>query len=1097
MKKFTILLIILFVFSFGYSQTTIYSEDFTGQLGKGASYNTTTGVTETDLSGVNWTIDVSATSFVQVSDWFRVLGGNRYLEARDVDGTAIWYSPLINISAFSNIQFSFDATESSPTTNNLEPTDTFRTEFRIDGGAWTQAGSNGFIQDDYVATVVSHNALLNGNTIELRMLFTNNDQQERMRIDNILVEGITPTTPTITINPGTNTIPTLSNIENNVPLISETFTVQGSALTNDIAIAVTPLSNFVIATAINGPYTNTITLPQVAGTINTTTIYTQLAFGLPVNTYNESISISSTGATTEMVTASGTIVPHSPALSCNELLISEYHEADSGTPNEQYIELYNPTNTAITLSNYQIARFRNGRVNFRPDIRTIPAGQGTIAPYSTFLIARNNSTLCNNGMADYCNGSNVMNFDGNDVIALQNSNGVNIDVIGVLGVNNQFGENVNLVRNSNIQVAEVTYNAVDWSSTPSNNTSMLGWHINDCQCPSTTTWETTGWDNGIPNASTAAIINAPYTTSSTTNITACSLTVNNGIFLTVTDFTFLDIENNIIVLGNGNINVQKNGSVVQNNPNASSIITDPLNGIINVTKETAFIKAWYEYTYWSSPVVGETIGNTFSGTNLDRRFTFNGGDFADEYAEDMNDNNGTVLGQDDVDDNGNAWQLANSAQVMQPGVGYACTLSPASFNAANSLPGGPFLNGIKISHIFNGPFNSGTINTPIERNNTTMADNNWNFIGNPYPSAISIDNFFTLNAYSLSNTAGTIDGAIYLWSQDTAPSATTNGNSALNFDTSDYAIVNITGATGALEVEGGDTVIPSRFIPSGQGFFVNYNNSGASINTTAGVSNGEVIFDNSMRVTGNNDQFFRNNQPIQDNKIWLELTSDNGVYGQILVGYVPNATDDDDDMSYDAVKNKSTGYASFLYSTIPGSDKKFGIQGKAISSLDLNEEIPLGLYTTITEPTLYKISVLQFEGDFFANNTVYLEDALMNTIHDLTNSDYTFTSAVGEFNDRFKIVFNTNTLSTENFESNSQNLSIVELQNNDVKFSIASKDLTIKRVKILDVLGREIYYFRGSEKTETYNLSNLSSSIYIAKIELSNGSIITKKAIKK
>ena len=72
---------------------TIYYEPFTAQEGKGAIGNTT------DLSGCNWSIDINAANLSNTGDWFKVsnVNGSERMEARDVDGICIWYSPLINI----------------------------------------------------------------------------------------------------------------------------------------------------------------------------------------------------------------------------------------------------------------------------------------------------------------------------------------------------------------------------------------------------------------------------------------------------------------------------------------------------------------------------------------------------------------------------------------------------------------------------------------------------------------------------------------------------------------------------------------------------------------------------------------------------------------------------------------------------------------------------------------------------------------------------------------------------------------------------------------------------------------------------------------
>ena len=676
---------------------------------------------------------------------------------------------------------------------------------------------------------------------------------------------------------------------------------------------------------------------------------------------------------------------------------------------------------------------------------------------------------------DYCTSSVVLESDGNDITALQNADGIILDIIGVLNVNNNFVQNTNLVRNSNVLAPTPNYTVLDWTSNTSNNLTFLGYHINNCACPGTTvTWDGTVWSNGIgPNINTPAIINGPYNTSAATSFSACRLTINSEVIITPN--TFIEVEHNII--NTAKLIIQEEGALIQNNETTKFINNSVETFPIEVIKRTAPFVAWYEYTYWGSPLTDALLENLVPNTSNDRKFTFNGGSFNDMEAEDLGNNNTVTAGQDDIDDEGDDWQLYPSG-TMTPGVGYATTMAPIDLAGSNIAS-----TGVNLSFLGSAA-NSGEISVPIVRNDLSTLDNNWQFIGNPYPSAIDANAFFTQNATTLEMvTPGVIDGAIYFWSQTTPPSATTIGNQQINFSSNDYAIINFSANVA------GERYAPNNFIPSGQGFFVNFSDS-------YGSTSSNVIFNNSMRVTGNNDQFFRTNNTSPDNKLWLNLTSDNGVFSQIAIAYVVGASDMDDGPSYDARRYYSGGSAVLVsfadYSNIP-----LAIQGKYIETLNSDEVILLGLKTGITSPTIYTIAIDHFQGDFLSDHAIYLKDNLENTYQNLTASDYSFTSETGEFNDRFEIIFNPETFSIEDFESNSQNISIIELKNNNIKFSITSAHLTIQNIKILDILGRNIYNFKGTKNTETYNLSNLSNAIYIAKIELSNGKTITKKAFKK
>lgn len=594
-----------------------------------------------------------------------------------------------------------------------------------------------------------------------------------------------------------------------------------------------------------------------------------------------------------------------------------------------------------------------------------------------------------------------------------------------------------------------------------------------------TTWIAPGvWDHGAPDINTIAVLDFDYTTGLSGSFSACKLLVNTSANLVISNTTFVLVDSDLTV--DGTILVEPYGSFVQNDDTglvAGDVLTTPSK--IVVQKETAILNSSQEYTYWSSPVSGETIANGLSESAAQRRFWFNGANFRDSTRETGN-NNATVAGQDDIDDDANDWQFANGAMTMLPGVGYAATHSAVGFIG----PGNQYI------YTFEGPFNNGIYNIPIYRNDAETNDNNWNFIGNPYPSAINADLFLAANA-SIDQNVGATNGAIFFWSHNTNADGSTNGNEALNYSQSDYAIIN-----GVGETAGGDGVVPNRFIPSGQGFFVSMSDTAPST-PSGSVQTTNVVFNNSMRVTGNNDQFFRTSNSNLPNKIKLNLSSDNGVFNQILIGYVNGATDADDGMYYDAYKNLSANANAIFYSLMNlNADKKFAIQGKSPSSLNLDEVIPLGFYTSIAEPTIYSLSIAHLQGEFMTTNNVYLKDNARQTIHNLSDSAYNFTSETGEFNHRFEVVFQPEVLSVIENDIASKDLTILELPNGNVKFSVGN-DLTISAIEIIDLLGRTLYKIPAENATEIVELSNLSQTVYLAKVSLSNGQTITKRAVKR
>ncbi|BAO75774.1 lamin tail domain-containing protein [Winogradskyella sp. PG-2] len=623
---------------------------------------------------------------------------------------------------------------------------------------------------------------------------------------------------------------------------------------------------------------------------------------------------------------------------------------------------------------------------------------------------------------------------------------------------------------------------------------------------SAATWDGTNWTwndgtaiDTLPTLSCNVILASNFSTADSglqQSFNACNLTINDNITLIINDGHFVQVENDLIVNNTttGGINIEPQGSFVQIND--SGLVTAATPSNLNVIKETAGANNAYEYTYWGSPVINETVGGALSNSDPNKRFWFNAQNYLDSTFESGNDNTtGNTPGLDDIDDAAPwDWQaITNTSTTLAFGTGYATAHDPAVFGATPGCPG-PLCN---IRYTFSGLFNNGNANTvTIYRNDSETGDNNWNLIGNPYPSAIEINGpngFLTQNTAIIDGnvTGGAIDGAIFIWSQNTVPTDTDNGNENINFSQSDYAIVNGLGAVSA----GGDTT-PNGFIPSGQGFFISMSDTSPAYDGNPTIKSADIIFNNAMRSTGNNNLFFRND-PVanQNNKIWLNLESDNGVFNEILIGYTENASNEYDGMYYDAPRNGSTDVNSNIYTTIGNNEKQFAIQGKNINSLTLDEVIPLGFYTSINEATIYTLSIAQLEGEFMTSNPIYVIDNLSNTIHELSTSDYTFTSETGKFDNRFEIVFTPDALSIKDNLIDASDLTIIELTDGDVKVKVNS-DLTIVNVDIIDVTGRLIYKLEGNSSTEIYNLSQLSKAAYIAKVTLSNGQIISKKAMK-
>ena len=440
-----------------------------------------------------------------------------------------------------------------------------------------------------------------------------------------------------------------------------------------------------------------------------------------------------------------------------------------------------------------------------------------------------------------------------------------------------------------------------------------------------------------------------------------------------------------------------------------------------------------DFTYWSSPTNGTQTLHDFSpNTQNDKYFEYN-----------------------------NDWANVNAATtVFAPGIGYAIraegTLIP---------PGMP---AVDDSLKFIGVPNNGTIDIPVTvRTSDGIGER---LIGNPYPSAIDADAFINANLLGTGTINQTITGTLYFWTHN----HTLSGNDYL---ASDYATYNLFGGVG-VDSGTGNITDPNQYIASGQGFFIENDSAG------------NVTFDNSMRVISNNTNFYRQkktkNTEEEKHRIWLKLQKGTGDLTGTLVGYGSNSTNDFDP-GYDSyVYDENQAFS--LYSFIGTS--KMAIQSKGLPFVD-TDLIPFGYSINVAGDAT--ISIDKLDGLFSDNQNIYLEDKVLNVVHNLKEDPYIFSSEKGTFNERFELRFTDKTLASADFELNDSSVLIAKDKN---ELKIKSNTEIISQIAVFDLLGRKVFEKTAINSNEFQTSGvKLTNQVVLVKVTLANGKLISKKVM--
>ncbi|WP_291129960.1 T9SS sorting signal type C domain-containing protein [Flavobacterium sp. UBA7682] len=430
---------------------------------------------------------------------------------------------------------------------------------------------------------------------------------------------------------------------------------------------------------------------------------------------------------------------------------------------------------------------------------------------------------------------------------------------------------------------------------------------------------------------------------------------------------------------------------------------------------------------------------------------------------------------------------------MQTGTGYIARTFNGSDTAITlpfSFNGQPNNGSITSVNVSRGTYFGDGITTglpydaePSNPNNinTTRWDDNWNLVGNPYPSPLNAEAFLDENT--------NLEGFINLWTHDSEPTLINDpfyADFAYNYDTDDYITYN-----GTATING-----PTGFngnIASGQGFFVLMADGPAATQS--------IEFNNAMRsdlvnnLVYDNSQFYRTtngvNQAtdvVEKSRIWLDIVSAQGQVSRTVVGYVTEATNNKDRL-YDAV----TGAKGLkLYSFTEDYElQEFCIQGRALPFVN-TDTVRLGF--NVTASGSYSVAISTVDGLFVNDQNIYLEDKFLNIIHDLKLSPYTFTTERGRFDNRFVLRY-TDGSALGNHDFDTLNNSVV-VASNKGQMTIKSYLQTLEEVTVYDILGRQLFNQKGIGTNDlmTSNISMSQQSV-IVKIKLESGIVVTKKVL--
>lgn len=503
-----------------------------------------------------------------------------------------------------------------------------------------------------------------------------------------------------------------------------------------------------------------------------------------------------------------------------------------------------------------------------------------------------------------------------------------------------------------------------------------------------------------------------------------------------------DNENPYVVTAKKGIQIAEGGQAIFKN-NANLMQEKDAVNTGNITMERKATVPSVQYNYWSSPVKDQPLYSLYPGIPDNKVMVYNSAN--DRF---------TVLPTS-----------SNPKSVFAKGY---------SIKGSSNTDYAPALTATFVGE----PHNETTAVTNSILLST--AGSNYNLIGNPYPSNLNLLELFEDEDnkgkfYNVTSGPDIETPTAYFWDNTSNTDLTQQGSGYVNMN---YALLNLSTGIGTSAPRLGTTgKKPNGIVKPGQGFIMR-----------AAESGGSLTIKNTHRTTltkplgGTDGVYYKANEATTDN-FWLTLTTPNQMNIVIALAYHPEA------------ENSFERFDSMIFSeavtenfySVSSDGRKLAIQSRK-GDFNTEDKIPLGIKSS--ETGLQKIS-LESNYGAFENQPIYLKDKVLNTVVNLSETPYEFTSVEEVDQNRFEIVYKPATvLATDN--GIKEKLTVYRNAND---FIVKSKHSRIDEVEVYDVSGRLIIKVIGGSDELRIDASSYISGTYVLKIKCDEKTV-TKKILK-